>query len=409
MKSSQNHLQGSLCPFQRNNMTSLTHSITTEISRARKTIANAHAGLIRVSERDTIQKLVMPMLSTIGWDVLDLAEVREELQSAGGGRADIACFTGGRVVMFTEAKAINESIDEPKFISQAMKYGTDEGANWCVLTNGRLWAIYHANAQGKAADKLFWRFDITNPAEHDLAIETLTLLAKSAMEDREIERAWQRDHADRRVEMTLRTLLAGDKAFINLIRKRIQADYVDLAPKQIREALARLDLRVGSRLAPDETPRHDVSHTPSIPSGVTAPVDKSEASETETPCIRVKRKRHLSYEGEWPKDATHVIHWSDCLAFGAFDEVAQTMRLLPGAKCVRARRPDVMTGSIREIQDAMIADGRITDDGEYLIASEGLPAGPPSRSADFATTGAANGWHEWIGRDGQRLKVLRRS
>lgn len=44
---------------------------------------------------------------------LDLTEVREELQSSGGGTVDIACFTSGRVVMFTEAKAINDSIDEP--------------------------------------------------------------------------------------------------------------------------------------------------------------------------------------------------------------------------------------------------------------------------------------------------------
>lgn len=234
-------------------MNELASRIQREIARARKTIENARAGLIRVSERDTIQKLVMPMLTAIGWDTLDLTEVREELQSSGGGRADIACFTGGRVVMFTEAKAVNDSIEDPRFISQAMKYGTDEGANWCVLTNGRIWTIYHANAEGKAADKLFRRFDITDLAVENFAVESLSLLAKSAMEDREIDRAWQRDHADRRVEATLRTLLSGDPAFINLIRKRIQADHVNLAPRQIREALARLDLRVGSRL-PGERP-----------------------------------------------------------------------------------------------------------------------------------------------------------
>lgn len=240
-------------------MDELISRIQRELARARKTIENAHAGLIRVSERDTIQKLVMPMLAAIGWDTLDLTEVREELQSSGGGRADIACFTGGRVVMFTEAKAINDSIDDPRFISQAMKYGTDEGANWCVITNGRIWAIYHANAEGKAAEKLFRRFDITDLADESVAIDSLSLLAKSAMEDREIDRAWLKDHADRRVEAALRTLLSGDPAFITLIRKRIQADHVDLAPRQIREALARLDLRVGSRL-PSERP--DVRRSP---------------------------------------------------------------------------------------------------------------------------------------------------
>lgn len=246
-------MSGNYLAQARSSMIELASRIQREIVRARKTIENAHAGLIRVSERDTIQKLVMPMLAAIGWDTLDLTEVREELQSSGGGRADIACFTGGRVVMFTEAKAINDSIDDPRFISQAMKYGTDEGANWCVLTNGRIWAIYHANAEGKAADKLFRRFDITDLADESVAIDSLSLLAKSAMEDREIDRAWQRDHADRRVEAALRTLLSGDPAFITLIRKRIQADHVDLAPRQIREALARLDLRVGSRL-PGERP-----------------------------------------------------------------------------------------------------------------------------------------------------------
>ncbi|WP_410216745.1 hypothetical protein [Paracoccus sp. (in: a-proteobacteria)] len=162
-------------------MNELAPRIQREIARARKVIENAHAGLIRVFERDTIQKLVMPMLAAIGWDTLDLTKVREELQSSGGGRADIACFTGGRVVMLTEAKAINDSIDDPRFISQAMKYGTDEGANWCVLTNGRIWAIYHANAEGEAADKIFRRFDITDLADEIIAIDSLSLPAKSAM------------------------------------------------------------------------------------------------------------------------------------------------------------------------------------------------------------------------------------
>lgn len=134
-----------------------------------------------------------------------------------------------------------------------MKYGTDEGVNWCVLTNRRIWAIYHANAEGKAADKLFRRFDITDLANESVAIDSLSLLAKSAMEDREIDCAWQRDHADRRVEAALGTVVSGDPAFITLIRKRIQADHVVLAPRQIREALARLDLRVGSR-QPGERP-----------------------------------------------------------------------------------------------------------------------------------------------------------
>lgn len=238
-------------------MNELASRIQGEIARARQTIENAHAGLIRVSERDTIQKLVMPMLAVIGWDTLDLTEVREELQSSGGGRADIACFTGGRVAMFTEAKAINDSIDDPRFISQAMKYGTDEGANWCVLTNGRIWAIYHANAEGKATDKLFRRFDITDLADESVGIDSLSLLAKAAMEDREIDRAWLRDHADRRVEAALCALLSGDSALITLIRKRIQADHVIIAPQQIRDALARLDIRVGSQRPgerPDATP-----------------------------------------------------------------------------------------------------------------------------------------------------------
>lgn len=390
-------------------MTNLSNSIRTEIARARKTISNANAGLIRVSERDTIQKLVMPMLTAIGWDTLDLGEVREELQSAGGGRADIACFTGGRVVMFTEAKAIGENIDEPKFISQAMKYGTDEGANWCVLTNGRFWAIYHANAQGKAQDKLFRRFDITDTAEEGLAIDTLSLLAKSAMEDREIERAWQRDHADRRVEGALRTLLAGDGSFVNLIRKRIQVDHVDLAPKQIREALARLDIRVGNRLSSDEhvPEATTTSSSASVTAFETQEATVDEATGAQTP-VRSKRKRFTHYDGQWPAEATHVIHWTDCLAFGAFDEETQTMRLLPGARCVRNRNVDTMMIIMRQLQDEMIADGRMVDDGEFLVAYEGLPAASPSRSSTFVAGMASNGWYEWVGRDGKRLEAMRR-
>ena len=122
----------------------------------------------------------------------------------------------------------------------------------------------------------------------------------------------------------------------------------------------------------------------------------------------MKRKRFTSFDGPWPDEATHVINWTDCLAFGAFDEDEQKMRLLPGSKCVRNRNTDTMMIIMRELQDQMIDDGRMVDDGDFLIISEGLPLAPPSRSSVFATSSASNGWHEWIGRDGQRLQVLRK-
>ena len=223
-----------------------TSLIREEIERARSVIEGLRSSPARVTEADTIRKLIMPMLETLGWDIRNFSEIREQVVSAGGSRADISCNLTGGVVMFVEAKAIGESIDDPKYISQALKYGTDEGANWCILTNGWIWAIYHANAPGKASDKLFRRVDLTKSFEDPHTSESLLLLTKEAMKDRQIDRAWKLEHNNRQVETALRALLSEDERFIKLLRKRIQDEGGDLSPKDIRDTLMRFSIRINT-------------------------------------------------------------------------------------------------------------------------------------------------------------------
>jgi predicted type IV restriction endonuclease len=53
-----------------------------------------------------------------------------------------------------EAKGLGESLDDKKFMAQAINYANNDGVLWCVLTNGIRWSVYKTN-EPVAMDRKF--------------------------------------------------------------------------------------------------------------------------------------------------------------------------------------------------------------------------------------------------------------
>lgn len=387
-----------------------TASLIPAIENLTGLISNYASRPGRVNESNTIRALVTPMISALGWDISDLDEVQSEYRhKSNDNPVDYALFLDGSPALFVEAKALDEKLDDRKWIVQTLNYANACNVEWAVLTNGVEWRVYNVHAKAEAEDKLFYTAHVDG-ADVEETARRLMMLSKNGMAPKHaLDQLWREASVDRAMRHVIETL-PDNRAAVRAMARASDG----LSEKDVREALRRLGLRADWRDEGDLFPTQVAATDAPIEVQAAPPLHESEQAPDATPPTppggrtAPRRKRFTSYEGQWPDDATHVIHWSDCLAFGAFDEVEQTMRLLPGAKCVRSRRPDIMVAIMRDLQDEMIADGRVTDDGQFLVSSEGLPPGPPSRSADFVTTGSANGWHEWIGRDGRRLKELRR-
>jgi len=194
----------------------------------------------RISEQDTKRVLITPAVQALGWDILDIEEVRNEYRhNAGHNPVDYALFLNRSPVLFVEAKPLAHSLDDTRWMLQTLSYAHGAGVDWCALTNGVEWRIYKVLAQGEAERKLFATVTIDKPGALDEAARVLGLLSRDNMRSRAIDDLWQAWHVDRQVKEVLEQVLEDD-AFAALIRKRAAT----LGLAEIRKSLRRANLTV---------------------------------------------------------------------------------------------------------------------------------------------------------------------
>ncbi|WP_176849500.1 type I restriction endonuclease [Belnapia rosea] len=194
----------------------------------------------RISEQDTKRVLITPAVQALGWDILDIEEVRNEYRhNAGHNPVDYALFLNRSPVLFVEAKPLAQSLDDTRWMLQTLSYAHGAGVDWCALTNGVEWRIYKVLAQGEADRKLFATVTIDGPEGLDEAARVLGLLSRDNMRSRAIDDLWQAWHVDRQVKEVLEQVLE-DEAFAGLIRKRA----VNLSLAEIRKSLRRAKIAV---------------------------------------------------------------------------------------------------------------------------------------------------------------------
>lgn len=211
------------------------------IRRLREQLQKIQDRASPISEEDTKRVLITPLLQALQWNVLDLDEVRNEFRSQPQDNpVDYALFLNRTPCLFLEAKAINHSLEERKWLSQIVGYAATAGVEWCVLTNGDEYRFYNAHAPVDVEHKLFKKISISNTEQHRETVDTLDLISKDRMGDKQINTLWQAHHVDSKVKTVLNALFQGDDSLIRLIAKREPS----LSQGDIRSSLQRADVRV---------------------------------------------------------------------------------------------------------------------------------------------------------------------
>ena len=98
-----------------------------------------HGPTLRENETRTRMALIDPLLTALGWDVSDPSVVTPEY-SVNGKRADYALLKGDGVVVFLEAKKLDEPLSNHR--SQIVAYASELGIKFPALTNGNHWEVY---------------------------------------------------------------------------------------------------------------------------------------------------------------------------------------------------------------------------------------------------------------------------
>ena len=108
------------------------------IETLRERIARHHPALSQ-SEALTRYALIDPLLRELGWDTADPDLVTPEYR-VGNRAADYALLESGSVVVFLEAKRLEENLSNHR--SQVVAYASELGIRYPALTNGNEWEVY---------------------------------------------------------------------------------------------------------------------------------------------------------------------------------------------------------------------------------------------------------------------------
>ena len=92
-----------------------------------------------VSEADTVTVVKDVMASALGYD--KYAELTSE-HAIRGTYCDIAVEVDGKVWALIEVKSAGTNLDD-RHVKQAIDYASNKGVEWCILTNGGEWRLYH--------------------------------------------------------------------------------------------------------------------------------------------------------------------------------------------------------------------------------------------------------------------------
>ena len=75
--------------------------------------------------------------------------------------------------VFLEAKALDDSLDDVKAITQVVGYAVNEGVNWCILTNGVRYKVYSSAERATAPNKLLFEISIDTESAPERSVEQI--------------------------------------------------------------------------------------------------------------------------------------------------------------------------------------------------------------------------------------------
>lgn len=96
-----------------------------------------------------------------------------------------------QLIAFVEVKRVSQQLNE-RHLRQVQMYAVNEGVEWLLLTNGRVWQVWHLTGGLPVALDLVMEVDILDSASTPKsAADQLWHLTKDAMRRRTIEEVWR--------------------------------------------------------------------------------------------------------------------------------------------------------------------------------------------------------------------------
>jgi predicted transport protein len=230
-------------------------TVAETIPKALQAVAKLKASSA-MNEANTKVHVIEPLLSALGWDPLDIDSVVREVKVYDGTFLDYALKLSGTARIYVEAKGLGESLDDKKFMAQAINYANNDGVLWCVLTNGVRWSVYKTNEPVAMDRKLLLEIDLAEEGDSTSEkAKLLSLISREAVEAGELDNFGERVFTDARVRGALESIaLDSPETLVRAISSRLEGP--DVQPEAIRRSLARvLDFKLPAQTGVTPQPR----------------------------------------------------------------------------------------------------------------------------------------------------------
>ena len=126
-------------------------------------------------EASTKQAVVLRMLSFMGWDIFDVAQVYPNY-SANSANVSYALRIRNTNKVFIEVKRVHSKLDNHQ--KSLVDLSSREGVNLAVLTNGIIWWFYLVSANGSWQRKWFYSIDLIKQKPDTFVPNLMNLLSK---------------------------------------------------------------------------------------------------------------------------------------------------------------------------------------------------------------------------------------
>ena len=210
-----------------------------------------------LKETPTRKIVIDPLLEALGWDLCDPDEVQLEYPTVDGKSVDYAMKLNKKPVLLVEAKALDDSLDDVKGITQVVGYAANDGIVWCILTNGIKWRVYRSVEKCPAPDKLMFEVNLDPNDSDGMTVEQLARqmwrFSREEMAKGTLDALGEQTFTDGKVRKALDVLMtAPPRPFLNLVRTA--AGDQNLTPQRIKESLIRIAGETAAAEAPARAP-----------------------------------------------------------------------------------------------------------------------------------------------------------
>jgi len=244
------------------------------------------------NEQNTKASLIVPVLHALGWNTSDADEVHWEFRrKSQSDPVDFALLLQRQPCLFLEAKPLRDSLNDHKWIIQIMAYAVEAGVQWVVITNGDEYRAYNATAPLPSEGKLFRQVVISKDSLETI-VATLSLLSKSNLQDKKINRLWDSHFVDHQVKAVLEELFRPDDPSDYIVGSVKKLSKGKLAEEDIRGSLRRLRINLDFPVVSEPTQKGENRKTKVI----TGPV--SLKSLVEAGLLRVPTEIFATYKGK---------------------------------------------------------------------------------------------------------------